>query len=148
MILVLVGEHCIEKTDELSVFLSAGKRKFGKTGERTLQIKGACMRSNRTLVQKLSQSVFFFLSYLIHDIFFYFAYNKVDLCLGTFPALVMTFAQKFWKLMTYITFQLSETLRVSLLRSRSLESNSTLSLKEVSKRGMLRDIPKNRSERD
>ena len=51
--------------------------------------------------------------------------------------------------MTYITFQLSETLHVSLLRSRSLESNSTLSLKEVSKRGMLRDIPKNRSdERD
>lgn len=59
MILVLVGEHFIENTDELSAFLSAEKRKFGKTGERTLQIKGACMRSNRTLVQKLSQSVFF-----------------------------------------------------------------------------------------
>lgn len=81
--------------------------------------------------------------------FFNFAYNsQVDLRLRTFPALVMTFAQKFWRLMTYITFQLSETLHVSLLRSRSLESNSTLSLKEVSKRGMLRDIPKNRSERD
>ena len=81
--------------------------------------------------------------------FFNFAYNsQVDLCLRTFPALVMTFAQKFWRLMTYITFQLSETLHVSLLRSRTLESNSTLSLKEVSKRGMLRDIPKNRSERD
>lgn len=59
MILLSVGEHCIEKTDELSVFLSAEKRKFGKTGEKTLQIKGACTRSNRTLVQKLSQSVFF-----------------------------------------------------------------------------------------